>query len=157
MFWSSSILATQITAIILYPLIIAFREFAISKYPAEKKQFLMPEWNHEISWDIHTRKRFISEFFFKIIWLAGFAWDFAFVIIYINKSIACIIRESAYNRLFSRGLWTWPPWVICARVLNHKIGNAAIAGFLMFFSSPSLTSGRNNGERNGQSEGYTSR
>ncbi len=29
---------------------------------------------------------------------------------------------------FSRGLWTWPPWVICASAFNHKIGNAAHSG-----------------------------
>ncbi len=27
-----------------------------------------------------------------------------------------------------RGLWTWPPWVICAPAFNHKIGNAAHSG-----------------------------
>ncbi len=28
----------------------------------------------------------------------------------------------------SRGLWTWPPWVICAPAFNQKIGTAAQSG-----------------------------
>ncbi len=37
---------------------------------------------------------------------------------------------------FSRGLWTWPPWVICAPSLNHKIGIAAHSGIseVLFFT-----------------------
>ncbi len=37
---------------------------------------------------------------------------------------------------FSRGLWTWPPWVICAPTFNHKIGNAAHSGVseVLFFT-----------------------
>ncbi len=29
---------------------------------------------------------------------------------------------------FSRGLWTWPPWVICASPFYHNKGNAAHSG-----------------------------
>ncbi len=28
----------------------------------------------------------------------------------------------------SRGLWTWPPWVICAPAFNHIVGKAAHSG-----------------------------
>ncbi len=28
----------------------------------------------------------------------------------------------------SRGLWTWPPWVICVPTFNHKIRNATHPG-----------------------------
>ncbi len=37
---------------------------------------------------------------------------------------------------FSRGLWTWPPWVICAPAFNHKVGNAAHSGVskVLFFT-----------------------
>ncbi len=36
----------------------------------------------------------------------------------------------------SRGLWTWPPWVICAKAFNHKIGNVAHSGVseVLFFT-----------------------
>ncbi len=35
-----------------------------------------------------------------------------------------------------RGLWTWPPWVICALAFNHKIGNDAHSGAseVLFFT-----------------------
>ncbi len=35
----------------------------------------------------------------------------------------------------SRGLCTWPPWVICAPASNHKIGNVAYSGVLLFTKS----------------------
>ncbi len=56
-----------------------------------------------------------------------------------------------------RNLRTWPPWVIWAPAFNHKTGNAAHSGVseVLFFTN--LTSGRNNGERNGLLEGYSAR
>ncbi len=39
-----------------------------------------------------------------------------------------IVPLNTYPLTFSRGLWTWPPWVICAPAFNHKIGNAAHSG-----------------------------
>ncbi len=40
----------------------------------------------------------------------------------------------------SRGLWTWPPWVICAPAFNHKIGNAAHSGIseVLFFTKSNM-------------------
>ncbi len=29
-----------------------------------------------------------------------------------------------HDNTFSRGSWTWPPWVICIPDFNHKIGSA---------------------------------
>ncbi len=59
-----------------------------------------------------------------------------------------ILREQCYWRavygvrittpipFFSRGLWTWSPWMICAPTFNHKIGNAAypIVSEVLFFT-----------------------
>ncbi len=138
MFWSSSILATQITAIILCPLFIAFREFAISKYPSEKRQFWLPECNYEISWDKHAWKGLFLNFFFKIIWLSGIAWDFAFETIYTNKTIACFIRQSAYKRLFINVCFRAAfelcrhEWLELARWITKK-EMLHIPGFLKFF------------------------
>ncbi len=30
-------------------------------------------------------------------------------------------ESDAQTLLFWRGLWTWPPWVICALAFNHKL------------------------------------
>ncbi len=47
-----------------------------------------------------------------------------------------LISLNIFTYDFSRGLWTWPPWVICAPALNHKIGNAAHSGVseVLFFA-----------------------
>ncbi len=41
-----------------------------------------------------------------------------------------------FNIIFSRDIWTWPPWVICAPALKHKIGNAGHSGVseVLFFT-----------------------
>ncbi len=46
------------------------------------------------------------------------------------------VREILENFFFSRGPWTWPPWVICAPAFNHKIENAAHSGVseVLFFT-----------------------
>ncbi len=49
-----------------------------------------------------------------------------------------VCKQYMTTWIFSRGLWTWPPWVICASAFNHKIGNAAHSGVsgVLFFTKP---------------------
>ncbi len=50
------------------------------------------------------------------------------ILAWIAKTKPCRVYaliKRVFIRLFSRGLWTWPPRVICAPAFNHKIENAS--------------------------------
>ncbi len=48
------------------------------------------------------------------------------------QPIVLFVRAILFSN-FWRSLWTWPPWVICAQALNHKLNKWAVYECCKYF------------------------